>query len=393
MIEVIAASHPLRQLYQDGRLSQYLLLLACTAAVIGLFASRALVALSPLVGLVAACTQPQLRTSLREWFQLRTVVSIGLLYIFLVISGVYTSEVEVWRHEVYRKLPLLVVPLAFAVAVPLNALQRFGIGLLYVGSATALAISTLGRYLTNPEEANRLISIGHNVPAITGIFHIHFSIMHVLAYRTGLMVLYVMFFFDAIILIVLQRRLLLGLLILVAMLGLPLVAYFTLVPIQSRVAVTLDDINQYQTGQDINDYSLAKRFAAWKTATVVAQQSPILGVGMADVDAAMISQYSYHDFGLRPKNWVMTHNQYLEYIVGGGTVGLLLWLLVLFGPFLQPAMRRNPYVIHFLLMMIVANLVDSLLQMQIGFNMFVFLYGFLVVGTERAARASAVLST
>ncbi|MBO0357127.1 O-antigen ligase family protein [Hymenobacter sp. BT186] len=429
MTEVLVAPFSLRQLYQGGRLSQYLLLLACAAAVVGLFASRALVALSPIVGLVAACTQPNLRASLKQWFHLRTVVCIALLYVFLVISGTYTTQYAVWQHEIYRKLPLLIVPLAFAVAVPLTERQKYGIGLLYVVLATSLAISTLGRYLLDPEEANRLISIGQNVPAITGIFHIHFSIMlalafffalllrrnplatpsvrwvllgcatlmfiimHVLAYRTGLMVLYAMLLFDAVILIMLQRRFVLGVLVLVAMVGLPLGAYLTLEPIQGRVAVTLEDIDQYQSGRNINDYSLAKRFAAWETATIIAREHPWLGVGMADVDAAMLGQYSYHNFGLKPKNWVMTHNQYLEYLVGGGAVGLLLWLLVLFGPFLQPALRQNPYVIHFLLMMSVANLVDSLLQMQIGFNLFVFLYGFIVVSAERAARSPANVAT
>ncbi|SHK28989.1 O-antigen ligase family protein [Hymenobacter psychrotolerans] len=427
MTQFVAFSLSLRQLYHTGRLSQYLLLLACVAAVVGLFASRALVALSPIVGFLAAAAQPELASRLRGCARLRTVLIMGLLYLFWLLSLVYTSELAIWRHEVYRKLPLLAVPLAFAVAVPLSARQRYGVGLLYVGLATALALGTLGRYLLNPAEANYEISIGHNVPAITGIFHIHFSIMlalafffallmrrsplataairwgllacavalclimHVLAYRTGLLVLYGMLLIDAVLLILLQRRFVLGSILLVVLTVLPPVAYFTLAPIQHRVSVSLDDLNQYKSGRDINDYSMAKRFAAWETAIIIAREHPLLGVGPADVDAAMINQYEYQDFGLQPRNWVMTHNQYLEALVGGGIVGLTLWLLVLFGPLVQPALRQNPYVVHFLLMMAIANLVDSLLQMQIGFNMFVFLYGFLVVAAERQARLSASL--
>ncbi|WP_375437003.1 O-antigen ligase family protein [uncultured Hymenobacter sp.] len=409
-------------------MSQYLLLLACVAAVVGLFASRALVALSPVVGVVAACAQPHLRASLRQWLRLRTVVGIGLLYLFLVISGLYTTELGIWQHEVYRKLPFVAVPFAFAIAVPLSSRQKFSVGLLYVGLATLLSITTLRGYLLNPEEANRLINIGHNIPATTGIFHIHFSIMlalafffallmrsspiaipatrwvllgcaivlfvvmHVLAYRTGLLVLYAMFLFDAVSLVVLQRRFLLGLLTLIILLGFPLVAYHSLNSVKERVDTTIYDIEHYQTDQDINDFSASKRLFAWKTAVLIAREHPVLGVGMADVDTAMLTQYSYYNFGLKPKNWAMTHNQYLEYAVGGGVVGLLLWVLVLFAPFLQPPLRRNPYVIHFLLIMSVANLVDSLLQMQIGFNMFVFLYGFLVVSAEREARHTAILA-
>ena len=409
----------LRQLYTDGRLSQYLLFVASLAAVIGLFASRALVALSPILGLVAALAQPKLRAGLRSCLRLQTVLNMVLLYLFWVVSVVYTSELDVWQHEVYRKAPLVMVPLIFALAVPLSVWQRYMVGLLYVGLATVLALATFSNYLLDPEEGNRLIGIGHNVPAVTGVFHIHFSIMlalaffialllrrsplstlkvrvaligcavllflimHVLAYRTGLLVLYGMILLDAVLLIVLKRRFVLGLIMLAAMIGLPLLAYYTLEPVQNRVRISLDDLNEYQAGRDINDYSMSKRLAAWQTAIIVASQHPLLGVAPADVDAAMIDQYSYKNFGLLPKNWVMTHNQYLEAVVGGGVVGLLLWLLVLFGPFLQPAQRQNPYVVHFLLMMSIANLVDSLLQMQIGFNLFVFFYGFLVVYTER----------
>lgn len=421
MPQTIFPVSSLRQLYADGRLSQYLLLLGSLAAVTGLFASRALVALSSVVGVLAILAQPHLRTQLRAGFRLQTVLGMALTYLFWVLSVVYTAETDVWRHEVYRKLPLLLVPLAFAVAVPLSLRQRLWVGLLFVGLGTVLALGTLGRYFLDPEESNRLIGIGHNVPAVTGVFHIHFSIMlalafffallmrrnplvqplvrnallgsavllfvimHVLAYRTGLLVLYTMLLLDAVLLIVLQRRFALGLLILVGLVGLPVLAYYTLEPIQQRVSVTLEDLNQYSARRDINDYSLAKRFAAWKTAAIIFSQHPVAGVAPADVDAAMIDQYSYQSFGLLPKNWVMTHNQYLEAMVGGGVIGLLLWLFVLFGPFMQPAMRQNPYVVHFLLMMAIANLVDSLLQMQIGFSMFVFLYGFLVVNTERQA--------
>jgi O-antigen ligase len=409
----------LSQLYADGRLSQYLLFLACLAAVTGLFASRALVALSPILGVVAAGAHPQLRAHLRAYVRMKSVVSMALLYAFWVVSVLYTTELDVWRHEVYRKAPLITVPLVFALAVPLSAWQRHLVGLLYVGLATVLGLATMGSYLLNPEEGNHLISIGHNMPSITGVFHIHFSIMlalafffalllrrsflttpmvrgalvacavliflvmHVLAYRTGLLLIYGMVLIDAILLILLKGRFVLGLVMLTAIIGLPLLAYRTLEPVQNRVSISLDDLSEYQAGHDINNYSMARRLAAWETAIIIARQHPLLGVAPADVDAAMIDQYSYQNFGLLPENWAMTHNQYLEAMVGGGVVGLLLWLLVLFGPFLQPAQRQNPYVVHFLLMMSIANLVDSLLQLQIGFNLFVFLYGFLVVSTER----------
>jgi O-antigen ligase len=76
--------------------------------------------------------------------------------------------------------------------------------------------------------------------------------------------------------------------------------------------------------------------------------------------------------------------------VGSGILGLFFWLLVLLGPLAQPALRKNPYVIHFLAVMGTGMLVDSLLELQIGFNLFVFLYSFLLVAGERRSQQATV---
>jgi O-antigen ligase len=168
----------------------------------------------------------------------------------------------------------------------------------------------------------------------------------------------------------------------------PWVAYQTLEPVQQRVHSTIWDLFQFRDGNDINQYSLSRRLAAWHNALSVAQRHPWLGVGPADTYRAMMEQYNWKDFGLKPENRVMVHNQYLHQLLGGGIVGLGLWLMVLFGPFMQPALRRNPYVYHFLFMQATAMLVDSLLELQIGFNLFVFGYGFIVVAAERRATSN-----
>ncbi|AIZ64767.1 hypothetical protein PK28_15755 [Hymenobacter sp. DG25B] len=412
-----------RQLYQSGRLSQYLLLLACVAGVVGLLMARALIALSPVVGVLAVAAQPNLRRQLAGWWSLRTAWFPALLYLFLVISGLYTAEWAVYRHELFRQLPLLGVPLVFAVAVPLTARQRLGVGSLFVLGVAGLGLATLAEYLMNAAQANNAFGSGQNMPSVTGVFHIHFSIMlalavyigmllarekivgtalrwllraasitalvvlHVLAYRTGLLVFYATLLLDVVLVVVMRRQWRLGLVLAALLVLLPWGALHTLVSVQQRLEATHFDLEQFSLGHDINNYSLSKRLAAWHTANVIFQTHPVLGVAPADVRAAMMQQYAWQSFGLTPANWVMVHNQYLHYLVGGGLVQLGLWLLVLLGPLAQPAQRRNPYVIHCIWLLAIAMLTDSLLELQIGFNLFVFLYGFLVVSTERQTAA------
>ncbi|QJX46170.1 O-antigen ligase family protein [Hymenobacter taeanensis] len=397
--------------------------MACTAGVVGLLTSRALVALSPVTGVVAALANPALSRALGQWLRLRTVWAPAAMYALLLLSGFHTEQWNVWRHETFRLLPWLGVPLAFGVAVPLTKRQRSGIGLLYVTGFVLVALATLGQYFLDPAAANKAFGLGQSLPSVTGIFHIHFGLMlalaaffalllrhnshtpglrlglliaaavcvvtlHLLAYRTGLLVFYVMALLEALRLL-LRKRLLLGLGVLFLLVASPLVAYHTLEPVHQRLDATIWDVQQIQLGHDINEYSLSRRLAAWQTALTVAQAHPWLGVGPADAYQAMMNQYSWKNFGLRPENRVMVHNQYLHQLLSGGIVGLSVWLLVLFGPLMQPSLRRNPYVYHFLLMEATAMLVDSLLELQIGFNLFVFLYGFIVVATERRVSQEA----
>lgn len=412
----------LRRAYLDGRLSQYLLLIACLAGVVGLFAARALVSLSPVAGVVAAFLNPNIRQELPRWLRNGAAIRLALLYALLLVSGFYTSAWPEWRHELFRQLPLIGVPLVFALAVPLSRAQRYAVGCFFTIGAALIGGATLGRYLLNPAEANILIQEGQNMPSVTRIFHIHFSVMlvlatyfgfllqrdekagpairwalraasllalvvlHVLAYRTGLLALYATLLADALLAIVLKRQFVIGLLLLACLVVVPYAAYRSLPSIERRVGGSLYDIYQFTNGRDINTSSLSQRLAAWQTAQSVAGHNPWLGVGPADAYDAMMQEYEWHDYGLRPENRAMIHNQYLHYLVASGLVGLFLWLLVLLTPLLQPAQRRNPYVVQFLLILGASMLVDSLLEVQIGFNLFVFLYGFLVVATERQVR-------
>ncbi|MBF9140629.1 O-antigen ligase family protein [Hymenobacter properus] len=406
------------QYYLSGRLSQYLLLLACVAGIAGLLASRALIAIAPIVGVVAALTNPDFLRALPRYFRNGAAMRAAAIPAFLLLTGLYTSNWATWRHELYRDLVWLGVPLAFAVAVPLASWQRLVVGSTFVLGTAAVGLGTLGQYLLNTAAAAEAIRVGQNMPAITHIFHIAFGVMlalaffaglllrsnpragrvlragllvaaavaaltlHVLAYRTGLLVFYAGLL--ALALRVLARRhLALGLALLAALALAPWLAYQVLPTVHERVNGTLWDVEQYTQGHDINEYSVARRLAALQTASNVVEGHWMLGVGPADVRDAMMAQYDWQSLGLRAENRVEVHNQYVQSLLGGGVPGVLLLLGLLGWPFTQRWARRDAAVCLFLVIEAAAMLVDSVLDLQIGLNFFVFLYGYLVVAGER----------
>jgi O-antigen ligase len=382
---------------------------------------RAVVALSPVVGILAALANPQLSQTWRNYFRNGAAIRAALLYLLLLGSGLYTSNTAVWRHELFRLLPWLVVPFAFAVAVPLSGRQRLAVGSLFVVGATSVGLATLGHYYLHLGGSTPNFIQNQSVPAITRVFHIHFGVMlalaacwgvllsrqqgapgwarwmlwvtasgavvtlHLLAYRTGLLAFYVAILAEVLYQVIARRRLRLGIGLLVGV-GVALAIASQLKPIQDRLLATHWDIEQYEEGHDLNNLSASRRLVAWQTAQVIATQHPWLGVGPADVENAMLAQYTWRDYGLQQQNRAMTHNQYLHYLVGGGMLGLSLWLTVLLWPLMQPRQRQNPYLRQFVLILGVAMFVDSLLELQIGYNLFVFGYGFLVVAGEQNPR-------
>ena len=104
------------------------MLLACLAGIAGLLASRALIAIAPIVGVVAALANPELRRALPGYFRNGAAMRAAAGVVFLLISGGYTTNLLVWRHELFRDLTWLAVPLAFALAVPLTRGQRLAVG-------------------------------------------------------------------------------------------------------------------------------------------------------------------------------------------------------------------------------------------------------------------------
>lgn len=408
------------QHYLSGRLSQYLLLLACLAGIAGLLASRALIATAPIVGVVAALANPQLRRAIPGYFRNGAAMRAAAVVVFLLVSGCYTSDLLVWRHELFRDLTWLAVPLAFVLAVPLTRGQRLAVGSGFVLGVAAVGLATLVQYWQNSASANDDILYGRNMPVATHIFHITFGVMlalaafwglilrrhalarpllraallgaaavvvlalHVLAYRTGLLVFYVALLAVAVRLLA-RRNLGLGLGLLVLLAAGPWAAYRGLESVRQRVDSTLWDVYQLTDGNDINETSLARRLVAIETARQVIAQHWLVGVAPADARAAMMYQYDWQGFGLRPENRIEVHNQFLQALVGGGVLGLALLLAVMCWPITRPWARRQPAIGLFMLMQGTSMLVDAPLDLQLGLNLFVFGYGFLVVASERRA--------
>lgn len=397
-------------------ISSYLFFTGTLVSLIGLFASHALLSIGPAIMLFGALFSAEVKS---RFLRIKTLVPVLLwffIYFLYIISYFFTENKSGWASELLRKLPMLILPLAFALT-SLWSERKINAFLYFLVTCTSFVMAgTLINYFGNSGEHDHLISQSKNIPVITGMFHIHFGIisafaffsalsllrnkslhfnrfekiflatamfvifsgLHILAYRTGILVLYFGLLIELGRLIIIRRKYLFGTGVLLLMLFIPVIAYMSFSSVRMRVASTKADVNTYLSGANPNYKSITQRFIAWENAFRLIRKSPVFGVGPADLEAELISLYKVHNPALNPENFIMIHNQYLSITTELGIAGLLALAGLFIYPLVQ-GVRRNQLSVAFLSISGSAMLIDSLFNLHGGLNLLLFFYGIFII--------------
>lgn len=92
--------------------------------------------------------------------------------------------------------------------------------------------------------------------------------------------------------------------------------------------------------KDADFSSLTIRLPIWASANDVISENPLVGVGAGDAREALIQKFEENNFTLGIKNEFNCHNQYLESMLAGGLVGLII-LLIPFVTAFSSGLRRK----------------------------------------------------
>jgi O-antigen ligase len=214
--------------------------------------------------------------------------------------------------------------------------------------------------------------------------------LHLFATRTGLVSFYITLFILGIISVQKINKVKNIIYIICIILLSPVLVYFLFPSIQNRIHNSIIDANQFYEGNDLSNWSLARRLAAWQTTWHVIIEKPILGVGAGAVEKALQLQYDKEQFILKPESRVMPHNQFLETWISLGLVGLANLLLILYFFIFYIGSHLKSNTVHFsisylrlsfFIACISAMLVESILERQIGVSFFCY-FALLLVSYE-----------
>lgn len=141
-----------------------------------------------------------------------------------------------------------------------------------------------------------------------------------------------------------------------------------------RIYVSIWELDTYfKTGQ-ANQKSLAQRIEYVKAALTIIKDNFWFGVGTGNWKSAYREAYQENNSQMDPARYGDAHNQYLNYWVKFGLIGLLWILFVIIYPVVKSKSYKNPVFFLFLTSMLFANFGDSNFETHVGSSYFVLMY-------------------
>lgn len=308
---------------------------------------------------------PEIRSNLQKLWTRKDFLVVSLFFLMVMVSGIYSSDLQYLGERLRIKLPFLLLPFAFISLPVFREKQYLSVFYIFILAISFSALLVLGNYLMDFEAINIRMGQGKVMPTPTN--HIRYSLLtafgilsgivlwwkgfylkykwesyliaclslflfifiHILSVRSGLLVLYISMFILSIRWIFLSKRYVLGMLVILGLSIAPVIAFITLPSLNKKVRYMLYDYDQYRLG-NVKYLSDAGRVVSMAVGWEIASQSPLIGIGAGDLKQAVAQHYQekYPELG-KPK---MPHNQFLSVFAGTGVIGLFLFLFAFFYP-------------------------------------------------------------
>jgi O-antigen ligase len=390
---------------------KHVLFYSIIAMVVSLFVSRALLSVSMMLFVVASLCHRDIRTHIRSFFSSPLLWGMSLLLVMPLISGAWSEDKEEWLHIVRIKLPLFVLPLAFAGPFNFSRKQWDSIAYIFTGMVVAGSAWSMFQYAGNMDAINESYLKAKSIATPLSNDHVRFSwlvsiaallssllawrnrsankllffalllvtlwfviYLHLLAARTGLFSFYIMVFVTGAWLIIKRTNLSLGIGLLLLLTSLPFIAYFSLPSFRNRISYILYDYDYFSDLRYLPGGNDATRIISIRAGWNLLNEHPLLGVGAGDItnETRKWDQLNYP--GILETDMHYPSSEWLIYGLVLGWPGLVIFTAVMLIPFF---ILKKPVLVWILLHLTAALsfLFDMGLEVQFG----VFIYSFIVL--------------
>jgi O-antigen ligase len=370
---------------------------------VGFLVSRATLSLSMFLFGVNALWNVHPRNWLKNnWWLL------GIAWVLCyVVSGLWSANHAEWHTRVEVKLPVLLLPLAFAYLPRFTPrqLQLFTVGAaLILMAGAAYSVSFLINHTEFYKEEYR---VSHTLPTPVKQDHIRFSLaialfiiwcvnvwrhlggrmlrvfvavsmlllatyLHILAAKTGIIALYTFLAAWGIYLAVFRRSFW-GIAALLSIVVIITLAINFIPTFLARWHYMKYTYIVYKQGDKSGLYGDINRYMSYDVAIRYIKQYPLQGVGVGDMMNTMKEGYAQWYPQVPDENKLMPHNQFLTVALGCGIPAVLVFLAWAVYPFFRIRKGREGFFFFVVLLLLFLQLlIEPVLEVQYG--VFVYLF-------------------
>ena len=394
---------------QARPIRDHLFTLGFLISMVGLVVSRGMMSIGMIIMVANAVIHPEVKRHLGIWLSRPAYWMPSLVFVVYLLSGLWSADSTFWLNKTIQKLPLVLLPLAFAAWQPDRRTYHF---LLFALFAMMVLVSAgvlvnfamhyrevVDNYLHAKTIATPFNHIRYSLLAAftvgSGIYLFLerdslpwkwarpvllvgtlflFVFLHILSVRSGLLAVYLVLAYVAVRYIILQRRWTIGLLLLAALLAVPVAAYYTVPTFHNKAKYMFRDLNVYQSGKDFQDFSDGRRLVSLRAGVAVGMANPLLGAGIGDVPAAVAAYYAEHYPALPVDRYPLPHNQFIYWFAGLGAMGLLVCTLALVWPLFVPGVIWHLPFGAINMVMWSSFLSEATLETQLGVSVMALFY-------------------
>ncbi|MFM9952098.1 MAG: O-antigen ligase family protein [Saprospiraceae bacterium] len=391
----------------EATIRQYYCLLACIVMLVGLIFSKVLLSMG-MIGLVMnAVFDRRIGEHFRRFLGNPALLGLTLIFFIFLISGLNSTNTDWLVDRLRMKVPFLLMPFA-VVAIP-RFTRREYLGLLYffLLLISGTCLSLMGWYFFHFGELTAAYRLGQVLP--TPGMHIHFSLMtafsvaiawelirqgfhwryarlerglqvglllfltvflHVLAVRSGLIVLYLILAYLLAHYVISGRRYRAGLAVVLLMAGSIALAYQYVPTLRNKVDYTIYNLHMIRSKTNLSVLSDSYRVANMEAGVALGNAHPWTGVGIGDIRDETEAYLREHYPELAGPGY-MPQSQYLLTYAATGIFGLLVFILATVYPLWYRKGWRQPLFVAFHLLAFSVFVFEQLLETQVGTAIYV----------------------
>lgn len=374
-----------------------------------LFVSRAGLSIGIILFAAATLLHRNFLQQLRSFITHPLPAGMSLLFFIPFLSGLWSSNLEEWSDIIRIKLPLLILPLAFAGNWQLHRKQWKILALFFIFLVFSGTCWSTAQYLADTKAVNSAYLKAKSIPSPLENDHIRFSwlvtaailcgmmlsslkgdrrlkillwvlnawfvaYLHILSARTGLLCLYIVLLFYVLWQLWKNRRSARVWLALAALFLLPFLAGLLLPTFQNRLRYIRYDFSYARSGSYLPGANDGSRLLSIKAGWEGLKAQP-WGTGAGDVFDEANRWYGTHVPQMLPGDRLYPSSEWLIYGRTAGWPGVLFFTALMLLPFFHPPARYRFYWTALNAIAAASFIFDIGLEVQFG----VFIYAFTVL--------------